>query len=526
MKRLKILIACLFLLFPLWAYAGTTHVDGNPSGADPSSADGDSLGTAALEWSDLYLADSAVIYGQNDQSNTLTSSATGWTANLNLAATTYGSDGSITDAELLYVNSLSSNAQDQLDARCLESVFGTAIGTGLTLDSTKLKAHTSLQSIAGLTEADVSIAEMTADNAYNVVTSGGNNYILGSNSDNSALEFKTPANVLSEIGAQATDTDLTAIAALAKTDSNFIVGNGSAWVAESGSTARASLGISVNQAASVDDAGTLTPTTGYETVHIALTALTDPRAMTLSETGAVDNEVIIITSVAENTVTFADSSGVQELHGGTATIEQYETIVFKYEVDRWTELLRGTAALGFSTITTVETEYIPISYMIDGASAPDALATITSDTDKADTRTFAGDADEDVLFTWQVPLDCDVTSGIKFRIICFVTNATGPSAETWQFELQGFSLGDGDALNGTLGTAQTSNSGERTDAQYDRVATAWSSAMTATHITALAVGETVTFKLYRDIDDTDTYEQVIGVAGIELKYKRDHDTTF
>ena len=42
---------------------------------------------------------------------------------------------------------------------------------------------------------------------------------------------------------QAWDADLDAIAALAKTDSNFIVGNGTAWVAESGATARTSLGV-------------------------------------------------------------------------------------------------------------------------------------------------------------------------------------------------------------------------------------------------------------------------------------------
>jgi hypothetical protein len=41
---------------------------------------------------------------------------------------------------------------------------------------------------------------------------------------------------------QAYDADLAAIAALTPTDSNFIVGNGSAWVAESGATARTSLG--------------------------------------------------------------------------------------------------------------------------------------------------------------------------------------------------------------------------------------------------------------------------------------------
>lgn len=42
---------------------------------------------------------------------------------------------------------------------------------------------------------------------------------------------------------QPLDADLTAIAALANTDGNFIVGNGSAWVAESGATARTSLGL-------------------------------------------------------------------------------------------------------------------------------------------------------------------------------------------------------------------------------------------------------------------------------------------
>ena len=42
------------------------------SSADPSSADGDSLGTASLEWSDLYLSDGGVIYFGNDQDITIT----------------------------------------------------------------------------------------------------------------------------------------------------------------------------------------------------------------------------------------------------------------------------------------------------------------------------------------------------------------------------------------------------------------------------------------------------------------------
>ena len=45
------------------------------SSADPSSADGDTLGTASAEWSDLYLADGGVVYFGNDQEITLTHSA-------------------------------------------------------------------------------------------------------------------------------------------------------------------------------------------------------------------------------------------------------------------------------------------------------------------------------------------------------------------------------------------------------------------------------------------------------------------
>lgn len=45
------------------------------------------------------------------------------------------------------------------------------------------------------------------------------------------------------VDVQAYDADLTAIGALAKTDGNFIVGDGSTWVAENGATARTSLGL-------------------------------------------------------------------------------------------------------------------------------------------------------------------------------------------------------------------------------------------------------------------------------------------
>lgn len=281
---------------------------------------------------------------------------------------------------------------------------------------------------------------------------------------------------------------------------------------------------------SAADPYTITPAGGwiYKDHYCIVTTHQASVSLQLSEGGPPQNQCrahIYIASGFDSDM--ADIDTQQELipDGVTKTIEIGEWKTFVYENLAWHE--EGAAAnASFSAITTVETEFIPVGYMIDGASAPDALATLTSGTDKVNARTFAGDADEDLVFDWQVPGDLDTTTGIKFRVICIVSSATGPSTETWQFELHGFTLGDGDALNGTLGTAQTSNSGSRTDAQYDRVSTAWSGALTSTHITDLAVGETVEFKLYRDVDDTDDYVQNVAVVGIELKYKRDHDTTF
>jgi len=52
------------------------------------------------------------------------------------------------------------------------------------------------------------------------------------------------SNIQTQIDAKgASNANLTAIGDLAKTDGNFIVGNGSTWVAENGSTARSSLGL-------------------------------------------------------------------------------------------------------------------------------------------------------------------------------------------------------------------------------------------------------------------------------------------
>jgi len=102
---------------------------------------------------------------------------------------------------------------------------------------------------------------------------------------------------------QPLDADLTAIAALVNTDGNIIVGNGSTWVAESGATARASLGLTIGtdvQAYSaVLDATTASFTTADETKLDGIEALADVTDTTnVTAAGALmDSELTNITAV-------------------------------------------------------------------------------------------------------------------------------------------------------------------------------------------------------------------------------------
>lgn len=167
-------------------------------------------------------------------------------------------------------------------------------------------------------------------------------------------------------------------------------------------------------------------------------------------------------------------------------------------------------------LTFKETIPIPVEWANDGAAPPADASDLTS-TNTIRIRDFDPASDEDIKIPWQVPADL-VGAVINFRVICYVSNATGPSNEGWAFFLQGMSLGDGDILSSAMGAAVKSSITGRTDSQYDRVATAWSGDVT---ITDLLAGETAHLKLYRDVSDADDdYAQDIGVAFLEIKYTR------
>jgi hypothetical protein len=165
-----------------------------------------------------------------------------------------------------------------------------------------------------------------------------------------------------------------------------------------------------------------------------------------------------------------------------------------------------------------EAVFMPIALAIDGTTAPDAAATLTSTNGKVSVRTFAGDSSEDVRIPWIVPADCYVSDGIRFEVVAIVSAATGPSSEGVAFSLSGYSIGHGDALNGNFGDEVYSNKTAMTEAQYDVIVTAVSSKVT---ITNMAAGELAMLRFYRDHDHADdTYVQLIGVIGVRLTYTR------
>lgn len=182
-------------------------------------------------------------------------------------------DGSISNTEFQYLNGVSSAIQTQLDAK-----NATITGSASTIDTESLTANRAVISngsqkiaVSDVTSTElgyldgVTSAVQTQIDSKQATLTGGATTIASSNltasralQSNGSGKVEVSAVTTTELGyldgvssaiqtqldaKQASDADLTAIGALAKTDGNLIVGNGSTWVAESGATARTSLGL-------------------------------------------------------------------------------------------------------------------------------------------------------------------------------------------------------------------------------------------------------------------------------------------
>ena len=117
----------------------------------------------------------------------------------------------------------------------------TTVGRDL-VPGTNVQAYDAgLQSISGLTTAANRMIYTTASDTYAVatLTSLGRNLL----DDTSQGAMQSTLGLVPGTNVQAYSARLADVAALAVTNSNFIVGNGTNWVAETPATARTSLGL-------------------------------------------------------------------------------------------------------------------------------------------------------------------------------------------------------------------------------------------------------------------------------------------
>ena len=199
----------------------------------------------------------------------------------------------VTTTELNYVHNVTSPIQTQLNAKqalnakltdisnltLADNFFLVSTGTNLALESpatalgslgvtataTELNyvdgVTSSIQTQLG-TKAPLASPTFTGTLTAPIINATSDLKIGGETIGATVTEINYLSGVTSSVqtqldALQASDTDLSAIAALTPSDSTFIVGNGTSWVAETGATVRASLGLTIGtdvQAYDVDTA--------------------------------------------------------------------------------------------------------------------------------------------------------------------------------------------------------------------------------------------------------------------------------
>jgi hypothetical protein len=147
--------------------------------------------------------------------------------------------GDVSSTELSYLDGVTSAIQTQLGTK-LNSSAVSAFGLTLVDDADAATARTTL-GLGNVTNE--SKATMFAGPTFTGTTVLPSTTSIGdvSSTELGYLDGVTSAIQTQINGKQASSSYLTDIVALSRTDGNFIVANGSTWVAESGSTARDSL---------------------------------------------------------------------------------------------------------------------------------------------------------------------------------------------------------------------------------------------------------------------------------------------
>lgn len=182
-----------------------------------------------------------------------------------------------------------------------------------------------------------------------------------------------------------------------------------------------------------------------------------------------------------------------------------------------------TDAAGGGLIQYADTQFIPVGWMDDGATAPATIVTY-ADTRKIKVRKFSNSADNILEFYWQIPGNAVDGGGaaefqVKWRPIFLITETAPAANEGVTFGLAGASVASGEDLGVTVGT--------EADSEIANLNTSHTTGdigfgpFVELSITGGAAGEAAMFSLRRDqADADDDYGQLVGLIGIEIKFIR------
>jgi len=164
--------------------AGSTEVKITATGLAPGASDGNALGTTALEWSDLYLADGAVVSLGNDQDVTLTHVAdTGLLLN-STRQLQFGDSGTYIHQSADGVLDLVSDTEIEINATTIDingnvEISGTlSAATSITVGSAVL-TEAELETLDGITAGTVIASKALVADASIDITGGRNITITG-----------------------------------------------------------------------------------------------------------------------------------------------------------------------------------------------------------------------------------------------------------------------------------------------------------------------------------------------------------
>ncbi len=161
---------------------------------------------------------------------------------------------------------------------------------------------------------------------------------------------------------------------------------------------------------------------------------------------------------------------------------------------------------------------IPAKDFIDGDNPPNALETLSFSLSggKSQIRKFSGVSNENVIVDFETNEDIVPENGIQYKVIGYISETQQLSGDGITFKVSSFPISHSESLSGEyLGNVENSLTGLNLN-QYYRFETNWSENI---YTDGLSNGDGVQVKFERNpINENDTYEHLIGVSYVKLRY--------